>query len=800
MLEALLWFFLGTLHKAAHYDDVRRVDAYLERGWAINEADSRGRTPLHCAAAAGSVSGARLLLEHGADIDALAPGGGGALHLALTGGHAEMALFLIAQGADVHQAAAGGITPLHLACRSGMTEVATALLDNGAKVNALTGQGQTPLFLALAGLIAEGNDAACVTLLFAAGADPRLGAVSLIETACLDVEACTLMRGELEALARRSTDPGMRAYLAESLALLRERGFTQDDEQDGTAVLAELADGAASGGESLLSDDGLFFAEMQDTPESGAVSSFTGEDGASALSDVVFQETISLLNPAQRAALDSLVAARGTAATIHVKQENGVVTALAVRAHPDALAWTIPDTIGAFTGLRALFLDCTGLRAPLPWGIAQLKSLEELRLQNYPFPSLPERVFSLPNLRHLSVAGGSPERLPERLGRLGTLQTLHIERIPLTSLPESLGRLERLHTLRVIDTALAALPASLGKLRRLERCVLSGNRLRVLPDSIGLCTMLRELDLGRNALETVPATLFFLTRLEAVSLHGNGISGPIPPAVFAMPRLRYLNLSENAFSGAVPDALTAAPALQSLILTANPGLSGTLPPCMTTEKTQVVALSETGLVPAPEDAAAYAEEWSEAGRLARLALHVEEKEDSRGRGLTLPRVPSPLLLREEVPGWFRSQEKSIGLWGGSYAFYLELETLQSMTGMDADEVEERCRQWLPAAATALEQLAAADRETLLLAVAEAVFPQVKPRLRYGTLEDCGEVPIRSAADLARHLHIASVTVILQPGGEPRLELSLETYEFVFGGGWLQVTVRNGSVERVDLMS
>lgn len=109
-----------------------------------------GRTLLHGAAAAGSLTIVELLLGLGADPDA--PDGGGHTPLYSVGnecgvaGAERVVRALVQAGADVN--AHDGVkhcTPLHMAARRGNTEVARALLDCGADIEARDSAGETPL-------------------------------------------------------------------------------------------------------------------------------------------------------------------------------------------------------------------------------------------------------------------------------------------------------------------------------------------------------------------------------------------------------------------------------------------------------------------------------------------------------------------------------------------------------------------------------------------------------------------------------------------------------------------------------
>ena len=109
-----------------------------------------GRTLLHSAAGAGSLSTVELLLRLGADPNAL--DGGKHTPLYCTGNEcagmesAEVVGALVRGGAQVDaNDGVTGATPLHMAARRGNAVVAKALLDCGADLNARDRRGDTPL-------------------------------------------------------------------------------------------------------------------------------------------------------------------------------------------------------------------------------------------------------------------------------------------------------------------------------------------------------------------------------------------------------------------------------------------------------------------------------------------------------------------------------------------------------------------------------------------------------------------------------------------------------------------------------
>jgi ankyrin repeat protein len=194
----------APLHLAAALGQTQMVELLLTTGADPLLTDTQmGATPLHKSAQSGVVDVARLLLERGAFIDQQAPIHG---HTALVDAiwHKRVAMveFLLDRGADPHidphdytidqflQLAFGrdDVTPyraavdrarqtsterdrepLRLAALAGDADAVRAAIAEGADVNRRATDGQTPLLDA-----AQRGHTEVVTLLLAAGADPRI--------------------------------------------------------------------------------------------------------------------------------------------------------------------------------------------------------------------------------------------------------------------------------------------------------------------------------------------------------------------------------------------------------------------------------------------------------------------------------------------------------------------------------------------------------------------------------------------------------------------------------------------------
>eukprot|EP01063_Lacrimia_lanifica_P031241 TRINITY_DN5104_c0_g2_i1.p2 TRINITY_DN5104_c0_g2~~TRINITY_DN5104_c0_g2_i1.p2 ORF type:complete len:424 (+),score=85.29 TRINITY_DN5104_c0_g2_i1:63-1334(+) len=134
-----------------HVGGQRVVPVLLRHGARVDARTRAAKeTPLHAAAASGSVAVARALLDGGAGVEKAVKVGYRPLHIAARHGHADVVRLLLQHGACVEAAVTHlELTPLHEAARGadGAAAIA-ALIVGGARVNARGKYGSTPLHVA----------------------------------------------------------------------------------------------------------------------------------------------------------------------------------------------------------------------------------------------------------------------------------------------------------------------------------------------------------------------------------------------------------------------------------------------------------------------------------------------------------------------------------------------------------------------------------------------------------------------------------------------------------------------------
>lgn len=162
------------LNCAASAGSTERTLAALSKGFYVNQACfDGGYTPLMQAADRNYLRVVRILLSRGADPFVESDDGYTALTFSARGGYLAMTRVLIKAGSDLDHGASGGDTPLHYACEGGHCEVVSMLIDAGANVDSRASDGATPLYVA-----AYNGHVGAVRLLLRAQADPLLTKVN----------------------------------------------------------------------------------------------------------------------------------------------------------------------------------------------------------------------------------------------------------------------------------------------------------------------------------------------------------------------------------------------------------------------------------------------------------------------------------------------------------------------------------------------------------------------------------------------------------------------------------------------
>ena len=110
--------------------------------------------------------------------------------------------------------------------------------------------------------------------------------------------------------------------------------------------------------------------------------------------------------------------------------------------------------------------------------------------------SLPEELFTLTELRELTIKGCKLCVLNQNIDNLTKLESLNLDKNKLVRLPETIGNLQKLKFLCISRNLMETLPESVSKMTELTYIDAWGNPLYVLPENIkSLQKTLQTLDL-----------------------------------------------------------------------------------------------------------------------------------------------------------------------------------------------------------------------------------------------------------------------------------------------------------------
>ncbi|XP_048548670.1 MDIS1-interacting receptor like kinase 2-like [Triticum urartu] len=196
-----------------------------------------------------------------------------------------------------------------------------------------------------------------------------------------------------------------------------------------------------------------------------------------------------------------------------------------------------------------------------------------------PFP--PTLASSLPNLRHLMLAGNKIfGEIPRQIKHLESLVGLNLSKNHLSGpIPSELSYLKKLAKLDFSNNHLTGpIPKNLWNCTQLTILYLWDNQLSgSIPQELSYLVNLELLDLGTNKLTgSISNTFGNLTKLTALYLDGNWFSGHVPREIGTLLDLRYLQFYDNNLSGPLPPELCAGGMLKRLIAFDN-NLNGPLP-------------------------------------------------------------------------------------------------------------------------------------------------------------------------------------------------------------------------------
>eukprot|EP00727_Mastigamoeba_balamuthi_P002474 m51a1_g12223 putative leucine-rich repeat-containing protein (2167) ;mRNA; f:41731-50444 len=188
------------------------------------------------------------------------------------------------------------------------------------------------------------------------------------------------------------------------------------------------------------------------------------------------------------------------------------------------------------------------LLSALPPNISELKSLLRLAIAANELRAPPKEVFSMTNIRSISLSGCLQCRkvIPDGIKNLVNLEELDVSHNKLGALNETaLAALAKLRMLNVSHNRLRSLH-ELPRLGQLEVLDASFNSLEVLVFRLSELTALAMLDVSQNRLAALTPAVGQLTRLRSLVADGNPLAS-IPPTLCACTKLTELRIPEGLF-------------------------------------------------------------------------------------------------------------------------------------------------------------------------------------------------------------------------------------------------------------
>jgi Leucine-rich repeat (LRR) protein len=186
-----------------------------------------------------------------------------------------------------------------------------------------------------------------------------------------------------------------------------------------------------------------------------------------------------------------------------------------------------------------------------------MNRLESLELMNCQNLTVPEEVFSIGTLKHLSIDSCEQIMLSSRIRQLRDLEDLQLQRCPQVSrddLPSDIGKLKKLKRFSLFGCPIHAVPSSILECSNLESLHLVKLRLRSFPLEIGDLINLKELIVVNvEGLRSIPRTVVKLENLETLTLKGSGDCISTLPCI---PQLKSLILHRKSYVDAdkAPDS------------------------------------------------------------------------------------------------------------------------------------------------------------------------------------------------------------------------------------------------------
>ncbi|MCH5597191.1 leucine-rich repeat domain-containing protein [Niabella ginsengisoli] len=189
---------------------------------------------------------------------------------------------------------------------------------------------------------------------------------------------------------------------------------------------------------------------------------------------------------------------------------------------------------------------------------------------------IPEKLSLLtkmPNLKYLTLTGGSLSMIPPEIYKLKNLRSLTISGNKLKIIPKDITRLQNLERLSINNAGLREIPKWVTKVKYLKSLDLSENDIHLIGDDTRFNPSLQYLNLSYNQLNELPKSISQLKKLSRLNIRNNRFE-IFPNAIIFLPKLKALEIENNQLTQ-LPE-LSKMLELERLYISRNPLTEQTL--------------------------------------------------------------------------------------------------------------------------------------------------------------------------------------------------------------------------------
>lgn len=246
----------------------------------------------------------------------------------------------------------------------------------------------------------------------------------------------------------------------------------------------------------------------------------------------------------------------------------------------NSITGPLSPKFGNLVNIISVLFSSNPLTGPIPSTIGNLKVCSSIQMDGCQLDgNIPAEIADMPELAFIMLAGNNLTGGFENVGNCPKLKTINVTYNKLEgSVPASILNCKDLEQFFISNNMLSGnLPGELGQLAKLETIQarhnnFSGSIPEGWSDPKGA---LANIVLGWNELTgTVPG---FLGEFKHVELQNNKFSGALPVEVTETKSLTTFRVDSNELVMEVPESMFNRPQMQNLGLSANKGLTGSIP-------------------------------------------------------------------------------------------------------------------------------------------------------------------------------------------------------------------------------